>query len=164
MSKFRCVIWLFLATILLAGCVESDRERSIEILQPWARAVKLMGDHDQTDAEAYDEGEKTVKQNGAAYMTIKNFSSAEDNLLSASSEVADVVEIHLSRMVDGVMKMERIDHIAIPAGGEAVLKPGSYHIMLIGLKQDLKPGEEIDFTLDFENAGQVQITAEVRNP
>jgi copper(I)-binding protein len=164
MSKFNILFGLLLAAVLLAGCSERDSKSSIEIEQPWARAVKSMSGHDQADANTDKKGEMVVKQNGAAYMTIKNSGSHEDKLLSASSDVADAVEIHLSRMVDGVMKMEKIDYIAIPAGGEAVLQPGGYHIMLIGLIKDLQPGEEIDFSLDFENAGQVQIQAEIHNP
>ena len=58
--------------------------------------------------------------------------------------------------------MQPVARLEIPAGGSVELKPGSYHIMLIGLKQDLKAGDTIEITLTFEKAGEVKVTAEVR--
>jgi hypothetical protein len=65
-------------------------------------------------------------------------------------------------MGGGTMGMRPIDRLEIPAGGTVELKPGSYHIMLIGLNQELKPGDKIEITLTFEKAGEVKVTAEVR--
>jgi len=61
-----------------------------------------------------------------------------------------------------MMGMQKMDRLEIPAGGSVELKPGSYHIMLIGLTRELKAGERIDITLKFEKAGDVKVTAEVR--
>ena len=62
----------------------------------------------------------------------------------------------------GMMGMQKVDRVEVPAGGKLELKPGSYHIMLIGLNQELKVGDKIDITLKFEKAGDVKVTAEVR--
>ena len=62
----------------------------------------------------------------------------------------------------GMVGMQPIERLEIPAGATVELKPGSYHIMLIGLKQELKAGETIEITLTFEKAGDVKVTAEVR--
>jgi copper(I)-binding protein len=62
----------------------------------------------------------------------------------------------------GMMGMQPIARLEIPAGGSVELKPGSYHIMLIGLKQDLKVGDSIEITLKSENAGAAKVTAAVR--
>ena len=102
--------------------------------------------------------------NGAAYMIIKNTGDTADKLLRAESQVSEVVELHISEMNDGVMKMRQVEYIEAPAGGQAELKPGGLHIMLIGLKQDLVEGESIDITLYFEEAGKVRVSAEVRAP
>ena len=59
------------------------------------------------------------------------------------------------------MKMEHVDGIDIPAHGTLLMKPGGYHIMLMGLTQPLKEGEEIELTLIFEKAGEVKVTAKV---
>ena len=61
-----------------------------------------------------------------------------------------------------MMGMQPIARLEIPAGGSVELKPGSYHIMLIGLKQDLKVGDSIEITLKFEKAGEIKVTAAVR--
>ena len=62
----------------------------------------------------------------------------------------------------GMLGMQPVDRVEIPAGGTLELKPGSYHIMLIGLNQELKVGDTIEITLKLEKAGDVKVTAEVR--
>jgi copper(I)-binding protein len=62
----------------------------------------------------------------------------------------------------GMLGMQKIDRLEIPAGGSVELKPGSYHLMLIGPTQELTVGDTIEMTLDFEKAGPVKVTAEVR--
>jgi copper(I)-binding protein len=97
--------------------------------------------------------------NGAAYMLLHNHSAEDDALVGASSEAAGIVEIHLSQMkADGTMEMLKQESIVIPADGEVELKPGSYHVMLIGLKQDLKTGDEITLTLHFKNHEDITLT------
>lgn len=49
------------------------------------------------------------------------------------------------------MKMRQVDRIVLPAEGEVVLKPGSYHIMLLGVKQPLVEGETISVNLSYAN-------------
>lgn len=100
--------------------------------------------------------------NGAAYMLLHNHSTEDDALVGASSDVAGVVEIHLSQMKDdGTMEMIKQESIVLPADGEVELKPGSYHVMLIGLKQDLKAGDEFSLTLHFKNHEDITLTVPV---
>ena len=54
--------------------------------------------------------------------------------------------------------------IEVPAGGQVELKPGGYHVMLIGLMRDLSDGEKFPLTLQFEKGGEVTVEAEVRQP
>ena len=126
---------------------------------------------------------------GAAYMVIENTGSAADFLVGGSSDVAKAVEVHETVAIrspprrwsprawamespaasgggmapgGAMMGMQKMDRLEIPAGGSVELKPGSYHIMLIDLTRELKAGEKIDITLKFEKAGDVKVTAEVR--
>jgi copper(I)-binding protein len=121
---------------------------------------------------------------GAAYMTIQNTGTTADALTGASSAAAKTVEVHetvvlgspspapsdgmgspapsASGDTGGMMGMQPIARLEIPAGGTVELKPGSYHIMLIGLNQELKAGDKIEITLKFEKAGEVKVTAQVR--
>lgn len=118
---------------------------SIQIEKPWARATPG--------------GAKT----GAAYMTIDNKSNVADRLTGASSDVAKTLQIHEMKVVDGVMKMREIpEGLPVPAGGSVALKPGAYHVMLIGLKKPLKAGEKIALTLVFEKAGKVSVEVPVQ--
>lgn len=118
---------------------------AIAIDQPWARA---------TPAGA---------QTGAAYMTIDNKTNVADRLTGCASTVADKVQIHEMKMVSGVMQMREVaDGLAVPANGSVTLKPGSYHIMLIGLKHPLKAGDSVPMTLTFAKAGNISVTVPVQ--
>lgn len=99
---------------------------------------------------------------GAMYMTIRNPTGSPDRLIKAQSDVSQVVELHNVAMKDGVMSMYPVEAIEVPANGEAVLKPGSFHVMLIGLTRDLVAGETMSVTLTFEQAGDVTVQAPIR--
>jgi copper(I)-binding protein len=102
--------------------------------------------------------------NGAAYMLIKNTGSAADRLTKVESDAAGMVQLHQSQMKDGVMSMGQIDGLDIPANGQVELKSGSYHVMLMGLKPELKAGDVAQITLTFEKSGVIQVQAPVRTP
>ena len=112
------------------------------------------------------EGDMTPSSgaNSAAFMIIENRSSLADRLIAAESDVADAVEIHLSQMEGDVMVMRQVDGLEIPARGTVELKPGSYHIMLIGIRSDLNSGDTVELTLQFDRAPAETIQAEVRMP
>ena len=101
----------------------------------------------------------------ALFMTIHNNARTADTLLKVESDIAEMVQIHLSEIdASGVSSMHEVDGVEIPAGGTAELKPGSYHVMLMGLKRDIKPGDKVAFTLTFKNAGTMTIEAPVKTP
>ena len=100
---------------------------------------------------------------GAAYLVIHNNSDVDDSLIGASSPVAEVVEVHLRSMDDeGLMSMQQVQEVPIPAHGDAVLKPGSYHIMLINLVEPLTEGTEVEISLEFATAEPQTIIAPVQ--
>jgi periplasmic copper chaperone A len=96
-----------------------------------------------------------------AFMSIANQGKEADRLVSASSPVAGVVEIHEMAMDGGMMKMRAIKGIDVKPGTTVELKPGGYHVMLEDLKQPLKQGEQIPVLLTFEKAGTVEIKVRV---
>jgi copper(I)-binding protein len=65
-------------------------------------------------------------------------------------------------MEDGVMKMRAVDALPLPAGQAVALKPGSYHVMLMGLKQPIKAGETVPLTLTIEGDDKLRSTVEVK--
>ncbi len=103
--------------------------------------------------------------NGAAYMLIENKGNEDDALVGADADVSKIVEIH-EMVIDenNVMHMKPVEgqRLVIPAKGKVELKPGSYHIMFIGLKNQLKEGDVIDLTLTFEKSGEIKVQAPVK--
>lgn len=100
----------------------------------------------------------------AVYMVIENTGDQPDRLLHAHCDAAQTVELHETKMEGGVMKMQPVDGIDVPAKGTVELKPGGLHIMLIGLTRDLNPGDTIEVELHFEQAGHVHVEATVVKP
>jgi copper(I)-binding protein len=100
---------------------------------------------------------------GAGYLTIANEGKADDELLTASSPVAEAVEIHLSQLQDGVMRMREVGATALPAGQRVRFLPGGLHLMFMGLKSPFEAGQSIPVTLRFREAGEVTVSFEVRS-
>jgi copper(I)-binding protein len=98
---------------------------------------------------------------GAAYLTITNDGDAGDRLVAVETDVASSAEIHESTLTNGVMSMEHLDAVDVPAGGQAVLEPGGLHVMLIDVDQDLTAGDTVALTLVFDGAGEQAVDAEV---
>lgn len=99
--------------------------------------------------------------NGGGFMVIANRGGL-DRLVAASSPAAAKVEIHTMTMEGGIMRMRPVPAgLTIPAGGKLELKPGGYHIMLIGLRAPLKLGAMVPLTLRFEKAGSKTVQLKV---
>jgi hypothetical protein len=99
---------------------------------------------------------------GAAYMVIHNATDEDDALVGATSPAAEFVELHLSSMdEEGLMSMNQVTEIPVPAHGDAELKPGSYHIMLINLVEPLEEGMEVELDLQFAEAEPQTVVAPV---
>lgn len=97
-----------------------------------------------------------AQQAGGGFMTIDNAGNRPDRLLSATSGLADKVELHTVSMDGGVMRMRPVaGGIAIPARGKVELRPGSFHIMFMGLTAPLRRGESVPVTLRFARAGTI---------
>lgn len=100
---------------------------------------------------------------GAVFFVVKNLKDHDDKLMSAQSDVANMVELHThTQDENGVMKMGKIEGgIAIPAKGMAMLKRGGNHVMLMGLKQELPHGGILKLQLNFEHAGSITVEVPV---
>lgn len=95
----------------------------------------------------------------AAYMALK--SDIEDKVLSASSDFASKIEIHNTSMHDGMMSMQPVESIHLPANQTVELKPHGTHLMIMGLKDALKENQDVTITLHLEKAGHIQVKASV---
>jgi periplasmic copper chaperone A len=108
----------------------------------------------------------TVPQQKATGAFMQITAATDARLVAASSSAVPLVEVHEMVMDNNVMKMRQIPALELPAGKRVELKPGGYHLMLLELKQQMKPGDTLPLTLVFEDkAGKresVDIKAEVR--
>ncbi|HYX30517.1 MAG TPA: copper chaperone PCu(A)C [Pyrinomonadaceae bacterium] len=98
----------------------------------------------------------------AAYMVIENHGHADITLQSASTPIAQTTELHKMELTDGIMKMRRVDSINIPAGGSVELKPGGYHLMVIGLTRELKEGDMVSIALTFSDGLRKNVKVPVK--
>lgn len=97
-----------------------------------------------------------------AFMKITNTSDKAVKLISAASDVSKIVELHTHVKEGGMMKMRQVKDIVIPAHGVTMLKPGSFHIMLIELKKPLRLNQMVDIELSFDNGEKVAVKAPVK--
>jgi copper(I)-binding protein len=137
---------------------------SLEVEDVWARPAMAM-----MEGAGSSEGGAAMGQpmagTGAVFMTIRNTGSEADRLLGGQTEVAAVVEIHETVMENDVMKMQMLANgLEVPAKGEVLLKPGGYHVMLIGMQRDLAVGDTFTLELQFEKSGSLRVEPEVREP
>lgn len=102
---------------------------------------------------------------GGGFMSIRNTGEEPDRLLGGSADFATEVQIHESSMADGMMRMQhRPEGVAVPEGGALVLRPGSYHLMFVGLQHRLVEGERETVTLQFERAGEIEVELTIEGP
>jgi hypothetical protein len=89
--------------------------------------------------------------------------TAKENskLLSVSSPVAGVAEIHEMKMEKDVMKMAALPSLDLPAGKTVELKPGSYHVMLMDLKAPVEKGAKVPLMLRFQDAKGAKFQVEM---
>jgi copper(I)-binding protein len=95
---------------------------------------------------------------GGGYLTITNTGSTPDTFVGGSTPISGKLEIHEMSMANGVMKMRPVSGgIVIKPGETITLKPGGYHLMFVGLKQQLQQHGQFKATLEFEKAGKVDV-------
>ena len=118
-----------------------------------------------TVKDSWVRGTTPAQKATGAFMEITSSETAA--LLTASSPVAGVVEIHTMKMEDGVMKMRALPKLDLPAGKAVKLAPGGNHVMLMDLKQQMKKGDVVPITLKIEGKDKkvqmLEVKAEVRD-
>lgn len=122
---------------------QATQGKTITVAEVWARATP--------------KGSTTA----VIYMTVINNGQDADQLLGATTPMAEKVQLHSNTNDDGVMKMRELTSIEIEAGKKVVLNPRGTHAMLVGLKQVLIAGQSFPLTLKFEKAGKIDVTVSV---
>jgi copper(I)-binding protein len=132
--------------LLIAACGGGGGGGSLSATDPWVR-------YTGPDVPA------------GGFMVLENAGDAADALVSASSPDFGSIELHETvEGGDGMMAMQPVASIPVPAGGSTELKPGSYHLMLFEPTGEIEIGQTVEITLAFEQGGTVTVQAEVQAP
>lgn len=146
---------LTLSAYPVANAAESplpSKGDEIQIISPWARPGVAGG-------------------TTAVYFTLRNESGQVLNLIGVEAEGVQIAELHETRFVEmtlpnglttSVMRMERIPVVAVDPGTSVDFEPGGLHVMLIGLREALSPGDEVSLRLDFADREPLYLTVPVR--
>lgn len=118
-------------------------EGLVRVLDTWARATP------------------SVAREGAVYLTVVNTGDSADRLIGAETPVAASVELHASVRQGKGVTMRTLRAVEIPSGHSEIFRPGETHLMLLGLKRQLKEGDSFRLTLRFERAGTVEVSVRV---
>ncbi|MGY4236884.1 copper(I)-binding protein [Bradyrhizobium sp. USDA 4449] len=135
------------SAVVIAAPVRADEVKAgdLVISQAWSRATPA--------------GAKVA----GGFLTIENKGTAPDKLVAVSAELAGKAEVHEMTMDNGVMKMRPLDKgLVIEPGKTVKLAPGGNHLMLQDLKGPFKEGEKVPVTLEFEKAGKVAVSLDVK--
>lgn len=137
----KIIILALSAILVLSAC---SAPGDLEVHQAWVRPTA--------------QGE-----NAAVYLTLHNHSANADELTGATTTVADMVEIHESKMENDIMQMSMVTSLPIAADEEIIFTPGGYHIMLVNIKEELVLGEHIGLVLHFKNHEDIVVEVHIED-
>ncbi len=145
MTKLKHMMLLALAALALAApALAQSQQTPIRVEGAWARPTPPNA--------------KTA----AAYMTVVNAGHDADRLVSVSTPVAGMADVHRTIDDNGVMKMRPAGPVEVKPGSPVTLSPAGLHVMLMQLKAPLADGHDFPLTLVFEKAGPVQVSVHVQ--
>ena len=141
MNSTSRIFYLLFAMVLTGGV----QAQTVEVKNAWARATV--------------QGQRAT----GAFMQIT--APAASTLVSVSTPVAGVAEVHEMKMDGDVMRMRPLPKgLELPAGKAVQLKPGGYHLMLMDLKLPLQKDTTIPITLTLRDSKGVQSSQDLRVP
>ena len=163
-------LFSFLVTlVMLTACATpAPAGPKVHVENAWARpttAASPMDGVTVTPDMAGMPGMSGVAESGpssAVYFVIMNEGNEADALIGASTNMAKTAELHETLIKNDVAEMDPVARIDIPAHGRIEFKPGGYHLMLLGLTQELKVGETIKLTLQFEKSGTITLDVPIQ--
>jgi len=159
-----CLIFGAVLLLLAACATPANTGPKVHIEGAWARPmdagsmVETSGTPEMQDMP----GMSGSEMNSAVYFVIVNDGGEMDTLVGVASEVAASAQVHETRIDNDIAQMVPISHVDIPAYGRIEFKPLGYHMMLVGLTQDLKEGESIKITFFFKKSGTITLDVPIR--
>lgn len=147
----------------------------MNLLPRLACCVSLLTLAGVATAQDYTLGTLTIQQpwsqalppnsaTAAAYFSISNSGTENDVLLGVDTPLAGQASMHQHVGQDGMMKMQAVDSVLVPAAGSVAFKPMGYHVMLMDLAEDrtqLQAGQQFPLTLHFQRGGDITVEVDV---
>lgn len=132
--------WIFYLLMLALPTVSADSgAENLQVIHAWIRDVP-----------------PTAKMR-AGYVELRNPGAADIEILAASSTDFEQVEMHETRIENGLAKMSRLEKVIIPARGQITFAPGGAHFMLIGPKRELLVGDGCFVRLQLKSGSHINI-------
>lgn len=164
------IYWVFLLIpiLLMAGCAKSPLKevqgtKTMVITNAWIR-TSTLGRPDSPDAWKVPIGPLGLGPNGVLYLSIKNETDQPDRLLGAESPAAERMEVQRLVISGESGYSQPAYQVELPANETTELRADTLYLRMINLKQELKSGDVVNVTIQFEKAGKVTIQAVVNNP
>lgn len=152
---------------MLAGCSSSGSSGRTTTSVGAAGSTTVAGDHSTGAGVSVSDARIPVPASAdvaAVYLTVTNHTDATDTLESVTTDAGGTAELHKTSDDNGTMTMGSVGAVDIAAGGTLVLKPGSYHIMIMNPTKPLALGDSVAVTLHLSHAGAVKVDAKVVDP
>lgn len=146
MNPQKNLLRLLCAVVLLTAGAAHAQSGAVTIHDAWLR--EPMGNRNTT----------------GAFAIVENPTDKALNIVAASSDISDKVELHEMKNEGGMMQMSPVAKIPLPAHGKAELKPGSFHVMIFDMKKKAADGDNIKLTLTLDDGTKVTTDAVVRKP
>jgi copper(I)-binding protein len=144
MDTPRFILAAALALLPVTAAAQDYTIGTLQISQPWSRMPP------------------PAAKAAVGFMTLTNIGTEADRLIGGTVTVADKFEMHAMAVIDGVMQMRELaEGLEIKPGETVQFKPGSHHMMFVGLKQQPKAGDRLKGSLVFEKAGSIDIEYKV---
>ena len=139
--RLKMLTWAFVTAVAFTAASAAAQDAGLKVSEVWTRATARGA------------------PNGAAYMTIE--SAKPDRLMAAASPAAERVELHTVVRDGDVMRMRQVESIELTPGAPTMLKPGGFHVMLLGLRQPLEEGGSVPLRLTFQSGAVVEVSAAI---
>jgi len=169
---------LLLSSFFMVACQPADKGQDGNAAAASGHAAGTEGSHAEASAaddvaivnvgdlqvsEAWTRATPTGARVGGGFLQVRNAGTGDDRLIAASSPDAARVEIHTMTMDGGVMRMRQLtEGLAVPAHTTVALAPGGVHLMLMEITHPFVAGQHVVVTLQFEQAGDVELRLPVQ--
>ncbi len=157
-------LFSFLVTlVMLTACATpAPAGPKVRVENAWARPTTAASSMDGMNATPGMPGMPDSGSSSAVYFVIINEGNQADTLIGTSTNVAKAAEMHETLIKNDVAEMDPVARVDIPAHGRIEFKPGGYHVMLLGLTQELKVGDTLKLTLQFEKSGTITLDVPIQ--